>query len=74
VKKIVLLPPAEIVKHDKALAEISKNDNALDPPAETKLKGSALHHAIPCFADMFCFHMFLLLCLAKCALLFLTFL
>ena len=42
VKKIVLLPPAEIVKHDKALAEISKNDHALDPPAETKLKGSAL--------------------------------
>ncbi|PUZ46296.1 hypothetical protein GQ55_7G051200 [Panicum hallii var. hallii] len=32
-KKIILLPltPAEIVKHDKELAEISKNDHALDP-------------------------------------------
>jgi hypothetical protein len=47
-KKIVLLPltPAEIVKHDKELAEISKNDHALDPPVATsqeiKLKGGAL--------------------------------
>ena len=47
-KKIVLLPltPAEIVKHDKQLAEISKNDNALDSSAATtkeiKLKGGAL--------------------------------
>jgi hypothetical protein len=44
-KKIILLPltPAEIVKHDKELAEISKNDHALDPPAqEIKLKGGAL--------------------------------
>jgi hypothetical protein len=44
-KKIVLLPlaPAEIVKHDKELAEISKNDHALNPPAqEIKLKGGAL--------------------------------
>ena len=47
-KKIVLLPltPAEIVKHDKELAEISKNDNALDSSAATtkeiKLKGGAL--------------------------------
>jgi hypothetical protein len=47
-KKIVLLPltPAEIVKHDKELAEISKNDHALDPPVATsqdiKLKGDAL--------------------------------
>ena len=47
-KKIVLLPlaPAEIVKQDKELAEISKNDNALDSSAATtkeiKLKGGAL--------------------------------
>ena len=47
-KKIVLLPltPAEIVKHDKELAEISKNDNALDSSAATtkeiKLNGGAL--------------------------------
>ena len=47
-KKIVLLPltPAEIVKHDKELAEISKNDNVLDSSAaknkEIKLKGGAL--------------------------------
>jgi hypothetical protein len=36
-KKIVLLPlkPAEIVKYDKELAEISKNDHALDPPIAT---------------------------------------
>ena len=46
-KKIVLLPltPAEIVKHDKELAEISKNDNVLDSSAaknkEIKLKGGA---------------------------------
>jgi hypothetical protein len=34
-KKIILLPltPTEIVKHDKELAKISKNDHALDPPA-----------------------------------------
>ena len=47
-KKIVLLPlaPAEIVKQDKELAEISKNDNALDSSVATtkeiKLKGSFL--------------------------------
>jgi hypothetical protein len=44
-KKIVLLPltPAEIVKHDKELVEVSKNDHALDPPTqEIKLKGGAL--------------------------------
>ena len=47
-KKIVLLPLtlAEIVKHDKELDEISKNDNALDSSATTtkeiKLKGCAL--------------------------------
>ena len=40
------LTPAEIVKHDKELAEISKNDNVLDSSAaknkEIKLKGGAL--------------------------------
>jgi hypothetical protein len=47
-KKIVLLllTRAEIVKHDKELAKISKNDYALDPPVATsqeiKLKGGAL--------------------------------
>jgi uncharacterized membrane protein YgaE (UPF0421/DUF939 family) len=47
-KKIILLPltPAEIVKYNKELAEISKNDHALDPPVATsqeiKLKGGAL--------------------------------
>jgi hypothetical protein len=36
-KKTVLLTltPAEIVKHDKELAKISKNDHALDPPIAT---------------------------------------
>jgi hypothetical protein len=44
-EKIVLLPltPAEIVKHNKNLAEISKNDHALDTHAqEIKLKEGAL--------------------------------
>ena len=47
-KKNVLLPltPTEIVKHDKELAEISKNVNALDSSAPTTkeimLKGGAL--------------------------------
>jgi hypothetical protein len=47
-KKIVLLPltPAKIVKHDKKLAKISKNYNALHTSgatsAEIKLKGRAL--------------------------------
>ena len=96
-KKIVLLPltPTEIVKHDKELAEISKNDNALDSSAATtkeiKLKGGALkllkhlrmlnfmlmvHHDVLfllCFLDMFHLPMIILLCLANCALLSLTF-
>jgi hypothetical protein len=47
-KKIILLPltPAEIVKYNKELAEISKNDHALDPPVATsqeiKLKEGSL--------------------------------
>jgi hypothetical protein len=91
-KKIVLLPltPAKIVKHDKKLAKISKNYNALHTSgatsAEIKLKGRALiaktsmnaenymqHHIVPCFADMFRFHMIIILCLAICVLLSLTF-
>jgi hypothetical protein len=92
-KKIVLLPltPAAIMKHDKELAKISKNDHALDLPVATsqeiKLKEVIYllrhllmlkimlmqHHAVPCFANMFHFHMILLLCLANCVLLSLTF-
>jgi hypothetical protein len=47
-KKIILLPltHAEIVKHDKELAEISTNDHALHPSdatsQEIKLKGGVL--------------------------------
>jgi hypothetical protein len=47
-KKIILLPltPVEIVKHDKELVEISKNDHTLHPSGatsqEVKLKGGAL--------------------------------
>jgi hypothetical protein len=47
-KKFFLLPlmPTEIVKYNKELGEISKNDHALDPPVaasqEIKLKGGAL--------------------------------
>jgi hypothetical protein len=92
-EKIVLLPltPAEIVKHDKELAKISKIDHVLDPPVATsqeiKLKGGALLaktslnvenyiDAAPC-RTMLCkhisFHMILLLYLANCVLLSLTF-
>jgi hypothetical protein len=92
-KKFFLLPlmPTEIVKYNKELGEISKNDHALDPPVATsqeiKLKEVIYllrhllmlkimlmqHHAVPCFANMFRFDMILLLCLANCVLLSLTF-
>jgi hypothetical protein len=89
-KKIILLPltPAEIVKYNKELAEISKNDHALDPPVATsqeiKLKVGALLaktslsaenyvDAAPC-RTMLCKHVsFLHDLTANCVLLSLTF-